>query len=138
MSYWAQRQGLQKRCDGAQSDSPETKSSTAVSFLPAFAGENLALVKPVVGPLSPEEGACVRGPITHPESELCWVLALRGPRLPLALWRRGLSSSAIHGLLRSVGASSGPWPGKHCHPCKQHKLTGAEGWISFENRRCSG
>lgn len=62
MSYWAQGQGLEKRCKGVWSDSPEMRSSTAVSFLLAFAGENLAPVKPVVRPSSSEGGTCVKGP----------------------------------------------------------------------------
>lgn len=77
---------MEKRCEGAQPDSPEMRSSTAVSFLVAFAGENLALVEPVAGPPSCEEGTCVRGPIRHPRGPSCaghWLcggaLAATGP-----------------------------------------------------------
>lgn len=61
------------------------RRSTAVSFLTAFTGEKLALVKPVAGPLSSGEGTCVWGPITDVGPELCWPLALWGPWLPLVM-----------------------------------------------------
>lgn len=86
------------------------------------------------GTLSSEEGTCVRRPVTAPGPELCWPLALWGPGCH---WprQRGLSASTPHDSLRSTGTSRGPWPGKLCHPCKQHEPAGTEGW--FWNCQCS-
>lgn len=127
MFYRAQGQGLEKRCEGVWSDSPEMRSSTAVSFLLAFAGENLAPVKPVVRGAWSEGDRCVRGPkYTQAQTPA-------GPESKGSL----LSSSATHSSLQSVGASSGPWPRKHHHPRKQHEPTGIGGWFSFGNCRCS-
>lgn len=117
MSYRAQGQGLEKRCEGVWSDSPEMRSSTAVSFLLAFAGENLSPVKPVVRRAWSEGDTCVRGPkYTQAQTPA-------GPESKGSLF----SSSATHSSLQSVGASSGPWPGKHHHPRKQHGPTGIGG-----------
>jgi len=63
--------GLEKSSGGAPSDSPETRRSTAVPLLTDFAADSLAVAKPVAGPLPPEQGTRVRGPITHPGPELC-------------------------------------------------------------------